>query len=89
MEGFYMLNVKKIESSIPSHFGHVQREIIEDLIQHGQTSKLCLYMKSQKRYSSYCQSIANAIDWLTAQGVKIQYVPGRRGGAWTAHYKLD
>lgn len=84
-----MLNVKKIESSIPSHFGHVQRSIILDLLKYGETASLNNYMKAKKRYSNYYMTIEKAINWLKSQGLKIQYVPGERGGAWTAHYKLD
>lgn len=84
-----MFNVKKIEQSIPSHFGHVQKSVISDLLKYRETAELNSYMKAKKRYTNYCMTIEKAINWLKSQGLKIQYVPGERGGAWTAHYKLD
>ena len=83
-----MLNIEKIKKSIPSHFGHVQRRVISDLLEYGKTATLNNYMKDQGRYTNYCRSIANAIRWLKNQGLCIQYIPGKLGGDWTARYKL-
>ena len=84
-----MLSSEKIKKSIPSRFGHVQRHIIFDLLQFGKTSALHNYMKDQRRYTNYCRSIENAINWLQSQGLNIQYIPGRYGGDWTARYFIE
>jgi len=84
-----MFNIKKIKSSIPYYFGHVQRSIISDLLNYGETARLNAYMRSQGRYANYCISIKNAIEWLKNQGLNIRYVPGKLGGMWTAYYKLE
>jgi len=83
-----MLNIEKIKKSIPSHFGHVQRSVIFDLINFGKTAYLNAYMKKQGYYTNYCHSIANAVRWLKNQGLNIRYIPGKLHGSWTAYYKL-
>lgn len=84
-----MLNIEKVKNSIPYHFGHVQRSVISDLLKYGKTAPLNNYMKAQGRYTNYCSSISNAIEWLKNQGLSIQYVRGKLGGMWTAYYKIE
>ena len=84
-----MLTSEKIKNSIPSHFGHVQRHIIFDLVKYGETARLNTYIRAQSHYTNYCRSIKNAVNWLKSQGLNVQYMPGRCGGDWTAYYKIE
>lgn len=68
--------------------GHNQKSLISDLVLNGVTKTLGDYITSQKYYNKYLTSYANAVSRLEKEGWNIEYIPGIRGGAWTAQYKV-
>ena len=69
--------------------GHVQKNIISDLLNYGETFTLGSYMKKQGYYTKYCQSFSNLFSRLRDAGVNIEKIPGKLGGDWTAYYKIE
>jgi hypothetical protein len=69
--------------------GYRQELIVSDLLEYGESAELRYYMKSQSRYSSYCESFRNLFDRLFAAGYSVQWQPGKLGGDWTAKIILN
>lgn len=65
-----------------------QYRVIRDLLQYGHTSELGYYMASQKYYTNYVTSFFNAVNRLEKHGIKVNYIPGQRGGYWTGYFQL-
>ncbi len=68
--------------------GHSQERVIRDLLQYGRTSGLGYYIASQKYYSNYITSYFNAVNRLEKHGIKVNYIPGQRGGYWTGYFQV-
>jgi len=69
--------------------GYRQQQIISDLMKYGESAELRYYMKSQNRYSSYCESFRNLFDRLKSAGYPVVWQQGKLGGDWTAKIILN
>lgn len=69
--------------------GYRQQQIVSDLMEYGKTAELNCYMKSQNRYSSYCESFRNLFSRLSAAGYPVVWQDGKHGGDWTARIILN
>ena len=70
--------------------GNWQYEICRDLERYGTiTNPVSSLRGKAKSYSGKYQTSFNALlTRIKAAGYKIEYIPGVRGGAWSAQYKL-
>lgn len=69
--------------------GYRQELIISDLMEYSESAELKYYMKSQNRYSSYCESFRNLFSRLSAAGYPVVWQDGKHGGDWTARIILN
>lgn len=70
--------------------GSWQKEICRDLEKYGKiTNPISSLRGKAKSYScKYSTSFTNLLSRIKTAGYKIEYIPGIRGGAWSAQYKL-
>lgn len=68
--------------------GYSQRQIIYDLVMHGETGRLGDYMKALSHYGNYISSYFNAIKRLEKEGLNIKYTPGKLGGYYSGYFQV-
>jgi len=70
--------------------GSWQYGIAKDLERYGTITNpiSCLKGKAKNYSDLYNNSFTNLLQRIKAAGHKIEYIPGVRGGAWSAQYKL-
>ncbi len=70
--------------------GSWQYEICRDLERYGTITNPVSFLKGKaKSYSGkYQDSFTNLLSRIKAAGYTIDYIPGVRGGTWSAQYKL-
>lgn len=68
--------------------GHVQRSILKDLLNDGETLQFNCYMKSQKHSSNYIRSFYALFARLENNGINVLITKGKLGGHWTAIAKI-
>lgn len=67
--------------------GPIQVSLTKDILTGG-SGEFNIYMKSQRRSSSYMSSFHSLFSRMENEGYPIQIVRGKLGGYWTAKAKL-